>query len=274
MVSVDIERVAALIRQVAAEEALPRWRNLGVGDIVEKAGPDDLVTVADRAVEVALARQLIDVLPGSCVVGEEAVHADPGKLALFQASAPVWVIDPIDGTSAFAKGSPDFAVMVGLVEKGELAAGWIYAPVTGDFVCGGRSDGVWRSSESGFRRLPTPGSPGMLALMRGITGRRMMSVDRQRRIDAASKQFAAIDTATCAGLEYPRLLGGDAHFALYNKSEPWDHLPGLALAAELGFHFAKHDGSPYRPGDNTGGLLVAPDRDSWNEIHAVLIADR
>ena len=273
MIKVDIERVATIIRQVAAEEALPRWRNLGHGDIVEKAGPDDLVTVADRAVEIALTRQLIDVLPGSCVVGEEAVHADPRGLALFKSDLPVWVIDPIDGTSAFAKGSPDFAVMVGLVEKGELAAGWIFAPVTGDSVCGQRGDGVWRSSETGFRRLPAPKRPDKLAEMRGITGRRLMTVERKSRITAAAKQFAAIDTATCAGLEYPRLLGGAAHFALYNKSEPWDHLPGLALASELGFHFAKHDGTPYRPGDNSGGLLVAPDRQSWRAIHALLIGD-
>ena len=106
MVSVDIERVAAIIRQAAADEALPRWRNLGNGDIREKAGPDDLVTVADRAVEIVLSRQLTDLLPGSKVVGEEGVHADPRGMALFQTDAPIWVIDPIDGTSAFATGSP------------------------------------------------------------------------------------------------------------------------------------------------------------------------
>ena len=271
MVSVDIERVAAIIRQAAADEALPRWRNLGNGDIREKAGPDDLVTVADRAVEIVLSRQLTDLLPGSKVVGEEGVHADPRGMALFQTDAPIWVIDPIDGTSAFATGSPDFAVMTGLVQRGELLAGWIYAPVTGDFVCGGRAEGVWRSNGAEFQRLPPPSRPDSLAGMRGITGRRMMTAERQQRIDAARPQFAGIDGATCAGLEYPRLLSGRAHFALYNKSEPWDHLPGLALAAAQGFHFAKHDGTPYRPGDNSGGLLIAPDKDSWTEIRQRLL---
>ncbi len=271
MVSVDIERVAAIIRQAAADEAMPRWRNLGHGDIVEKAGPDDLVTVADRAVEVVLARQLTALLPGSKVVGEEGVHADPRGLALFQSDDPIWVIDPIDGTSAFAKGSPDFAVMAGLVQQGSLLAGWIYAPVTGDFVCGGRNDGVWRSSGGAFQRLASPTRPAGLSGMRGITGRRMMPAERQQRIDAATGQFAGIDGATCAGLEYPRLLSGQAHFALYNKSEPWDHLPGLALAAAQGMHFAKHDGTPYRPGDNSGGLLIAPDQDSWTAIRRILL---
>ncbi len=271
MVSVDIERVAAIIRQVAALEAMPRWRNLGQGDITEKAGPDDLVTAADRAVEIVLSRQLTSLLPGSKVVGEEGVHADPRGLALFQSDDPVWVIDPIDGTSAFAKGSADFAVMVGLVDRGTLMAGWIYAPVTGDFVCGGRADGVWRSSGAAFQRLPSQTPPATLSGMRGITGRRMMTPERQRRIDAATPLFAGIDGATCAGLEYPKLLSGQAHFALYNKSEPWDHLPGLALAEAQGFHFAKHDGTPYRPGDNSGGLLIAPDTKSWTEIQRLLL---
>ena len=273
MINVDIQRVAEIVRNVAAEEALPRWRNLGQGDITEKAGPDDLVTVADRAVEIALSRQLVDVLPGSRVVGEEGVHADPRRLDLFKCDAPIWVIDPIDGTSAFAKGSPDFAVMVGLVEKGELVAGWILAPVTGDFVCGRRSEGVWRSSGSGFQRLPRPARLENISGMCGFTGRKLMTAERQARIDAARHRFARIDAAICAGIDYARLLGGAAHFALYAKTEPWDHIPGLALAAEQGFHIAKHDGTPYHPGDNTGGLLIAPGRKSWAEIHALLIGD-
>ena len=161
--------------------------------------------------------------------------------------------------------------MVGLVEKGEMVAGWIYAPVSGDFVLGQRGAGVWRASKSGLARLPAPKQPLKLAEMRGITGRRLMTAERQARIDAASHRFAGVDTAVCAGLDYARLLAGGAHFVFYNKTEPWDHIPGLAMAAELGFRFAKHDGSPYRPGDNSGGLLIAPDRDSWAAIKALLL---
>ena len=47
----------------------------------------------------------------------------------------------------------------------------------------------------------------------------------------------------------------------------------ITFAIEQGFHFARHDGTPYRPGVNTGGLLIAPDRDSWCEIHALLLGN-
>jgi fructose-1,6-bisphosphatase/inositol monophosphatase family enzyme len=77
---------------------------------------------------------------------------------------------------------------------------------------------------------------------------------------------------SCAGLDYPRLLSGSAHFAIYNKSEPWDHLPGLALATELGFVFSKHDGSAYAPGDNEGGLVIAPSVEMSAEIRRLLLS--
>lgn len=271
MIRVDIEEVAALMRRIAAEEAMPRWRNLKATDIVEKAGPDDLVTVADRAVEQALALELQKLAPGSEIVGEEGVHADPKRLELFKGGAPVWVIDPIDGTSAFAKGDPEFAVMLALVEKGELSAGWILAPVTGDLVCARKGGGVWHSSGGAFRRLSPPPRDLALAEMRGITGRRLMTAERLQRINDAASQFKSIEPAICAGIEYPKIASGEAHFAYYFKSEPWDHLPGLALATEHGFHFAKHDGSPYTAGDSAGGLLVAPSREAWAKIHSLLI---
>ena len=268
----NLDAVGAIMREVAAVEALPRWRNLADGDIIEKAGPEDVVTVADRAVEVALSRQLTSFLPGSVVVGEEAVHANPELLALLRTDDAVWIIDPIDGTSSFAAGSPDFAVMVGLSFGRELVAGWILRPVVGELTAGGRGSGVWQSSPGRApSRLILPAAPNHIADMRGAIGRRQTDPERAARVAACAHRFASIEPAICAGIEYPRLLSGDIHFALYNKSEPWDHLPGLAMATELGFHYAQHDGAPYLPGDNTGGLLVAPDRDRWNAIRSVIL---
>ena len=76
MTTVDLDRVARVLAEVADQEILPRWRNLASGDVREKTGPNDLVTVADEAAEKALAARLQDLLPGSVLVGEEAVEAD------------------------------------------------------------------------------------------------------------------------------------------------------------------------------------------------------
>lgn len=104
--TVDPEAVAAIIREVARDEVLPRYKTLEAHEVRSKSHPGDLVTAADEAAELALAARLRDLLPGSVVVGEEGTAANPGLLDRLTEDAPVWVLDPIDGTRNFAHGVP------------------------------------------------------------------------------------------------------------------------------------------------------------------------
>ena len=103
--------VADLLRTAARAEILPRFRRLASADIREK-GPGDLVTVADEESERQLTRRLMDLVPNSVVIGEEAVAADSKVLDRVFDDAPVWIVDPVDGTSNFAAGKPAFGVIV------------------------------------------------------------------------------------------------------------------------------------------------------------------
>src|SRR5215475_330010 len=95
--AVTLAEVERVIRAVARDEILPYFGGLESGHIAEKA-PGDLVTVADRAAEEALTEALSRLVPGSVVVGEEAVADDPATLRRLGGDAPVWVVDPVDGT--------------------------------------------------------------------------------------------------------------------------------------------------------------------------------
>jgi len=68
------------------------------------------------------------------VLGEEAAAQDRGRFALLAGEAPVWVIDPVDGTANFARGQPGFAVIVALIERAVVRAGWIYDPLADTMV--------------------------------------------------------------------------------------------------------------------------------------------
>ena len=68
------------------------------------------------------------LLPGSAVVGEEAVAADPAMLDRLRDGGAVWLVDPVDGTANFAAGRGPFAVMVALLRERRTAAGWILDP--------------------------------------------------------------------------------------------------------------------------------------------------
>ncbi len=269
---IEIEQVARIMREVAAEEIMPRWRNLAGADVVEKTGPSDIVTVADRAAEVQLSQRLAGLIAGSRVIGEEGVHADASVMRHFASGDPVWVIDPIDGTSAFARGETAFAVMVALIRGEELIAGWTFAPASGEFHMGEHGGGAWRVRNGVTERLTRPNFPTEHKGLIGLLGRRHMSDARRAELRSRGAAFHELQNVSCAGLDYPRLLSGSAHFAIYNKSEPWDHLPGLAIALEQGFVYSKHDGSAYRPGDNSGGLVVAPSAEIAADIRRILLS--
>jgi 3'-phosphoadenosine 5'-phosphosulfate (PAPS) 3'-phosphatase len=106
------QRVAELMRETAAAELLPRFRNLSKEEVRQKR-PGDIVTVADVASEQRLANGLAKILPGVPVVGEEAVEKDPGLLDLVaRPGEACWIVDPLDGTANFAAGRDRFAMII------------------------------------------------------------------------------------------------------------------------------------------------------------------
>ena len=141
-VAVDIDRVSRLIIEAADEEIMPRFAKLAAGDVREKA-PGDFVTVADEAMEHRLTALLQDLLPGSVVVGEEAAARDGAVLHRLATDDPVWIIDPVDGTSNFAHAKGDFGVMVALIAGGHGVAGWIYDPVGRRMATAEIGAGAW-----------------------------------------------------------------------------------------------------------------------------------
>ena len=147
----DPEKVAQHIRETAEAEIIPRFRQLGQGDIREKK-PGDFVTLADLEAERRLTERLGALLPASVVLGEEAAFADRGRLDLLAGDAPVWVIDPVDGTANFARGEPAFAVIVALIERAELRAGWIYEPLADTMVMAEAGQGAWSAGGASPRR--------------------------------------------------------------------------------------------------------------------------
>jgi fructose-1,6-bisphosphatase/inositol monophosphatase family enzyme len=255
----DRDEVARIIAEVGASEVMPRFQNLLAAEIREK-GPGDFVTVADEAAERRLAAELGPLLPGSRIIGEEAVAADPRHLDALAGDDPVWVIDPIDGTANFASGRPVFAVMVALVRRGETQMGWIHDPVARSTAVAVRGEGAWRNGT----RIRVP------RLAEREPGPLMANHRLARRLGDRSPFAIAPFDLRCAGQEYLALARGAVHFALYNRLHPWDHAAGQLLHHEAGGFAAQLDGSPYTPRVTGGGLLIAPDATSWRLLREAL----
>jgi fructose-1,6-bisphosphatase/inositol monophosphatase family enzyme len=262
----DPETIARLIRDIARVEVLPRFRKLAQHEIREK-GPGDMVTIADEAMEAALAPQLAALLPGSLLVGEEDCARDVTVMDRLGSDQPIWVIDPVDGTSNFAAGRENFCVMLGLLQRDKILAGWIYDPL-GDVSSYAV---VGAGAFSGGKRLAKPGTPnahrGILAV--GSKGDRATAEIVQKRRD----RVEPVKSIRCAGLEYLRLARGEVDFLMFSGTMPWDHAPGGAIILELGGALGYVDGKGYRPSGAMAakGILAARDPATWDDIHRRLL---
>jgi fructose-1,6-bisphosphatase/inositol monophosphatase family enzyme len=270
MVSIDIDAVGRVIRDVAAREIMPRWRMLAPGDISQKSGPFDLVTIADTATEQALARELESAYPSTTVTGEETFAADPAALDRLTGQHFVWIVDPIDGTRAFSEGRDAFAVMVALVHHKVPVAAWIYQPVNDTLYCAERGSGVFRVSGQANRQRLQPSAPSDLKHMAGIMSGNIAFGGQAVTREGKRHHFRSLERMACPGHDYPRILEGQVHFSAYSRCMPWDHLPGAMLMGEAGWYSAQLDRSPYLATDMTGGVMSAPSREAWEAIWEVM----
>lgn len=186
---------------------------------VEAKAPGDLVSDADRAVEVTLRRRLAHHFPGDGVLGEEFGGAATGRF---------WAVDPIDGTANFLSGLPFWTISLGLMDQGQPVAGGILAPALGLMAV---TDGI-TLSETGLTPTSRAAHPSCIG------------IGRNPRWPAAERH--AVEAAIEAAGLSPRLFGSCAlslmlvaTHRLHGYIEPrvgglWDCAGGLALCRAAG----------------------------------------
>lgn len=260
------DRVAAAIREVAAEVIEPRFTRLREGLDLRVKAPGEIVTVADEEAERRLTKVLAALWPGTPVVGEEACAAHPGLIDAVHADR-TWLLDPIDGTANFAAGCPDWAVMVALLEKGKAVASWIWRTERRAMYAAERGSGATRDGVP----LQAPARPSRPADLRGAVLSRFLDEPTAEQIAAHRHQFGEITAGRrCAGSEYPAVIEGEQDFVLFWRALPWDHAPGALLLHETGGVLNHLDGSPYRPTSTRQGILAAPDPSTWQIVRTKL----
>ena len=262
------ERVAELMRETAAAELLPRFRNLSKDDVRQKR-PGDIVTVADVAAEQRLASGLAKILPGVPVVGEEAVEKDAGLLDLIgRPGEACWIVDPLDGTANFAAGRERFAIIICLVQDATAVAGWILDVPNDRLAVTQRGGGVT------FDGTLVEGRPATGAL-NGFVGYKIAKSFDEQLSPGQRARLGSITTLRCAGAEYLEILSGRANFSLYRTTKPWDHAAGTLMMREAGGDAVQFGAAPYTPAQpHNAGLITASTEQALNEARALLEASR
>ena len=148
--------------------------------------------------------------------------------------------------------------MASEVRGGEVVRAWIWQPQHETAYVAERGAGAYRDGE----RLVRPPANEQL---RGVTSRR-------RWIGRALGALKELDlTWVCCGVDYPKLVEGEADYALYRKAKPWDHAPGSLLLAEAGGFVGTFDGQPYLPQRGIPlGLVAAADRATYDLVQGLI----
>jgi histidinol-phosphatase len=218
----------------AAELALAYFES-GVTATLKADGTP--VTEADQAVERLLRETLSAARPHDAILGEEL-----GRLG---ASDRVWIIDPVDGTSFFSRGDPNWRVHLALQDAGRTDVAVVTAPAL--HRCwwatrgGGSFESSWPRDEAQPKRL-------------AVSATSSLDDARLEALDAASRARLPAGAAHAPASPLPliELVRGELDGFLAECCFIWDHAPWILLVEEAGGRFTDRTGG--RAGDQGGGL--------------------
>ncbi|MEL0167969.1 MAG: inositol monophosphatase [Pseudomonadaceae bacterium] len=217
--------LACQLAREAAQRGLRLYRQRDLLAVEHKGGfSQDVVSAADRELEVFIRAELLKAFPDDGFVGEEtgAERLD---------ARCVWVIDPIDGTACFLHGLHNWCVSVGLLVDGVPAIGAVADPNHDELFHGGRGFGAWVNEQPMRVSQATDLHAGLLGVGTFYAeGKQHFMPFLGKLLDAGGMFLrngsGALMTAYVAA---GRLLG---YYETCLKS--WDCVAGLALLAESG----------------------------------------
>ncbi len=231
---------ALLNVMIAAARKAARTLKRDFGELeklqVSLKGPANFVTAADKRAEETLYAELTKARPGYCFLGEEGGRRDGAD------KSHVWIVDPLDGTTNFLHGIPQFAISIALEREGAIVAGLVYNPAVEELFIAEKGKGAFLNDQrirvAGRKRLADSviacGLPhigrGDLVLARKETGAMQERVAGLRRFGAAALDLAWIAAGRLDGY-WERDL------------KPWDMAAGIILIREAGGFVAECDGA-------------------------------
>src|ERR1700688_2310019 len=148
-------RSALLNVMIAAARKAARALKRDFGELeklqVSLKGPANFVTAADRRAEETLFAELSKVRPGYGFLGEEGGQRDGAD------KSHRWIVDPLDGTTNFLHGIPQFAISIALERENTVIAGLIYNPASEEMFIAERGKGAFMNEQrirvAGRKRL-------------------------------------------------------------------------------------------------------------------------
>lgn len=204
----------------------------------------DILTQADLSISEFLVNEIQRRYPDHCILSEELPEkVNPG--AQYE-----WVIDPIDGTYAFAHGIATWAVMLAVLKDDELMYNAVYFPVQDHFFFAEKGKGAFKNDQRihiveddtlDFRHV-------LFVAARGETTYGMFP-ERFRRAEmelVMNHNMLRMNLGSSASICY--FAAGGLTAVMHNAGMDWDRLPIVLIAQEAGAVVTDSDGNPWNRG--------------------------
>ena len=223
----DEDRVALARRAAEAGAAVAADRFRTDLDVEHKNGKTDVVTQADRDAQTAVVDVIRERYPDVAVVGEE-----DEELKDVPDTGPAWVIDPIDGTNNYVRGTRVWGTSVAAVRDGEPLAAATNLPALGDVY--------WTDGETTYRdgervTVSTRSDPEACV----VTPTMWWDFDERdeygRACQAIADRFGDLRRMGCAQAELAAVAEGSLDGVVTNlRASPWDTVAGVAMIRAAG----------------------------------------
>jgi len=199
-------------------------QNLDVIAVTQKAA-NDFVSDVDRDAERAIIKVLLDAYPGHSILAEESGASGRSE---FQ-----WIIDPLDGTTNFLHGFPQYAVSIALSHKGTLTQAVVYDPVRNDLFTASRGRGAYLNDHRIRVSRRTRLAQSLLGT--GFPFREFSRVDTYLAMFRdLTQKTSGIRRAGAATLDLAYVAAGRLDGFWEFGLSPWDMAAGSLLIVEAG----------------------------------------
>jgi myo-inositol-1(or 4)-monophosphatase len=202
---------------------------------VSMKGPANFVSAADRRSEEILLEELTKARPGYGFLGEEGGRREGDD------KTHTWIVDPLDGTTNFLHGIPQFCISIALEREGTIVAALIYNPANEELFTAERGKGAFLNDQrlrvAGRQRL----SDAVVACGLPHLGRGDLGLFRREFANVQGK-VAGIRRFGSAALDLAWTAAGRLDGYWERNLSPWDMAAGILLVREAGGYVADLDG--------------------------------
>jgi myo-inositol-1(or 4)-monophosphatase len=202
---------------------------------VSVKGPANFVSAADHRAETILYDELSRARHGySFLMEERGLVEGPDK-------THVWIVDPLDGTTNFLHSIPLFAISIALEREGELVAGLVYNPATGDIYTAEKGKGAYLNDRR--LRVATRTNLDNAVIATGIPHRGKTGHERHlRELGSIMRNAAGIRRMGAASIDLAWTAQGRFDGYWERDIQAWDMAAGIVLVREAGGYVSDIDG--------------------------------